>query len=512
MGSTFGGLEIAKSGLFAQQSALKTTGHNIANANTEGYTRQRVNFEQAGPYPPSSRNRPEIPGQIGGGVTAGAIERIREGYLDDQYRAENNKTGYYDSRSDALGRLENIMNEPSEDGLSKTMDRFWDSLQDLSVDPEDSGARSVVRQRGQAVAETFNYLSNKLQSVQGDLAKEVDVTTKDINSMAAQINRLNEQIAEVEPHGQVPNDLYDARDNLIDKLSEQVNIDVSYEDPASSADAMATGKANISLVDENGNAMEPRLVDASTNSTNELHVNYNDDSLAESVNVGDEEFSMSQFSSSGKLKGLLDSGGFVNEEGNPDGTFENMLYDLDKMATAFAEAFNEVHRSGQSLNSMEEGTDVPDFFLVEGDANEDGVIEGLAASIDITDEIKEDTDHIAAAKDPYAGDGDNASELAGVQNQANDLLGEETSLDDYYESLVGSMAVEAQEANRMKGNAETLKDSAQEQRDSVSAVSLDEEMTNMIKFQHAYNASARNITVVDEMLDRIINQMGVVGR
>ncbi|WP_101843029.1 flagellar hook-associated protein FlgK [Halobacillus sp. Marseille-P3879] len=511
MGSTFGGLEVAKSGLFAQQSALSTTGHNISNANTEGYTRQRVNFEQAGPYPPSSRNRPEIPGQIGGGVTAGAIERIRDGYLDDQYRAENNKSGYYESRSDALGRLEEVMNEPSEDGLSKTMDRFWDSLQDLSVDPEDSGARSVVRQRGQAVAETFNYLSDKLNGLKGDIGKEADVTTKDINSMASQINSLNQQIAEVEPHGQVPNDLYDERDNLIDKLSEQVNIEVTYENPPSSADAMATGKANITLIGESGEAMEPKLVDGSDNSTNEIQVNYDEDQLAENVTLGDEEFSISEFTSAGKLKGLLDSGGFVNEDGEADGTMENMLMDLDKMATGFAQEFNEVHTGGESLNSIEDGADVPDFFQMDGE-KEDGVIKGLAGTLDITDEIKEDTDHIAAAKDPYAGDGDNASALAEVQNQSNELFGEETSLDDYYESLIGSMAVEAQEANRMKGNADTLKESAQEQRDSVSSVSLDEEMTNMIKFQHAYNASARNITTIDELLDRVINQMGVVGR
>ncbi|MCU6204670.1 hypothetical protein KWI09_24110, partial [Enterobacter cloacae] len=114
-------------------------GYNIANANTEGYTRQRVNFEQTPPFPPASRNRPEITGQIGSGVRIGAIERIRDNYLDVQYRPENNNAGYFEARASELSRLEEIMNEPLEDGLSKTMDRFWQALQDLSVNPEHSG-------------------------------------------------------------------------------------------------------------------------------------------------------------------------------------------------------------------------------------------------------------------------------------------------------------------------------------------------------------------------------------
>ncbi|MCP3031431.1 flagellar hook-associated protein FlgK [Halobacillus sp. A1] len=512
MGSTFGGLEVAKRGLFAQQSALHTTGHNISNANTEGYTRQRVNFESSGPYPPASRNRPEIPGQVGSGVQIGAIERIRVGYLDDQYRSENNKAGYYEARADELGRLEEIMNEPSEDGLSKTMDRFWNSLQDLAVNPEDSGARSVVRQRGQAVAETFNYLSNTLNNVQEDISAEIEVTTKEINSMANQINNLNQQIAEVEPHGMVPNDLYDERDNLIDKLSGHVNIDVSYEEPPSSADPMATGKANITIIGENGAALKPNLVNGADNSTNELTVNSNGEGLTTSVGLGGGAMTVEDFTSIGKLKGLMDSGGYLNNDGGAVGTYENMLRDLDKMATGFTEAFNEVHKSGESLNSVADDVEVPAFFEVLGEKNEEGVIEGLAGQLDITDEIKADADHIAAADEALSGNGDNASALANVQNDANELFGEETSLDDYYESMIGAMAVETQEAQRMQGNTTTLKDSVQQQRESVSSVSLDEEMTNMIKFQHAYNASARNITVVDEMLDRIINQMGVVGR
>ncbi|UOQ45726.1 flagellar hook-associated protein FlgK [Halobacillus salinarum] len=517
MVSTFHGLEVAKRGLFTQQSALYTTGHNIANANTPGYTRQRVNFEQTSPFPAASRNRAEIPGQIGTGVQAGSIERVRTQFLDDQYRGENNRSGYYEAMSNAMSRLEQVMNEPSDNGLAKTMDRFWQSLQDLSVNPEDSGARSVVRQRGKAVAETFNYLANTITTLQKDVKNETDVTTKEINSLASQINSINKQISEVEPHGYVPNDLYDERDRLIDQLSGLANIDVSYEETPSSADPLAMGKATISLVDENGQALTPKatLVDGAQNTVQEVKVNYSTDNpaLVSSVSVGSTNYTMDEFSSPGKLRALMDVSGYENSAGETVGVYSNMLHNLDTMATSFVNQFNSVQQSGESLNTLDNNDTPPAFFSLAGSTLKDGVQVGLSASLDITDAIKNDLDNIAASDaSALAGNGDNAQALADVKEQNDPLLGEETNLNSFYEALIGGMAVDAQEASRLSNNSQTLRQSVEESRMSVSSVSLDEEMTNMIKYQHAYNAAARNITAVDEMIDRIINQMGRVGR
>lgn len=195
--STFHGLEMAKQALFTQQAALYTTGHNISNANTEGYSRQRVNFETMNPYPSASRNRPQIPGQMGTGVQAGSVQRIRDQFLDVQFRGENSKSGYYETRADALSRMENILNEPSDSGLDKTMDNFWQSLQDLAVNPKNSGARSVVLQRGEAVADTFNYLSNSLNSIRGDLKLQLENTEDKTNSLLNQINEINKQVKQI---------------------------------------------------------------------------------------------------------------------------------------------------------------------------------------------------------------------------------------------------------------------------------------------------------------------------
>ena len=231
MSSTFHGLETARRGMSTHQSALYTTGHNIANANTPGYTRQRVNFNTTQPYPSMSFNAPNIAGQLGTGVKPGTIQRVRESFLDVQYRTENSKLGYYGALSSSLAKMEDIMNEPTESGLSSVMEKFWNSLQDLANNPENTGARAVVASTGQMLAETINYYYNSLKRIQNDISNEINVTIKDIESLLTDIDDLNRQIASVEPHGMLPNDLYDRRDLLVDQLSNLINIQVTEVRP-----------------------------------------------------------------------------------------------------------------------------------------------------------------------------------------------------------------------------------------------------------------------------------------
>ncbi|WP_338788286.1 flagellar hook-associated protein FlgK [Metabacillus sp. FJAT-53654] len=519
MTSTFYGLEIAKRGMFTQQSALSTTAHNIANANTPGYSRQRVNFVQTTPYPTVSKNSPVIPGQMGTGVEAGTVQRVREDFLDVQYRSENNKLGYWNSRANALEKMEEIMNEPSDSGLSITLDRFWQSLQDLAVNPTNAGARSVVRERGIAVAETFNYLSTSLKSIQGDLKNELDVTVKEINSLASQINNINKQISEIEPHGYLPNDLYDERDRLIDQLSSLANVKVTSNPSGGNALAIAEGSLTVEIVDDNGNSLGT-LVDAKNKKVNELTVGYKKDSgLVETVSIGQKTLGVLEFNSTGKISSLIDSYGYTYESGTSifeKGLFPDMLGNIDTMAFEFATKFNEAHKEGWSIEDYNSKTHTPvDFFSF----GEDGLTgsKGAAELIQISQDIINSTDHIAAALpnsdgEVAIGDSQNASKLADVKNKTFSIDGNTTSFQNYYESIIGGMAVDAQEAERLTANSGVLKDAVDVRRQSVSAVSLDEEMTNMIQFQHAYNASARMITMQDEILDRIINGMGLSGR
>lgn len=513
--STFHGLEMAKQALFAQQSALYTTGHNISNINTKGYSRQRVNFETSSPYPAPSRNRPEIPGQMGTGVQVGTVERIRNQFLDQQFRAENSKAGYYGEKTNALSRMEGILNEPSDSGLSHTMNQFWKSLQDLGTNPKNSGARAVVAERGLALSETFNHLSESLNSIRTDLKSQIDVTVQDANSLVRQINEINEQVQKVEPHGMLPNDLYDERDRLIDELSQIVNIKVSYDNSSTSSSKIAQGIVKIELVGEKGNSLEGgpvyllegKLAQDGASGINELSITESSDGIT-GIKVGNQ--TLDSLATVGSLKGLIESYGYVDEAGDVKGIYPTMIADLDQLAYEFATEFNRVHSEGRFIDG--DGNEIfgGDFFIIDAEA-------GAAGTMTVVKDILDDPNLIAASSDGSAGNSDNALSLGEVlkkpfkNSDGEDVLGGQ-SVTGFYQSLIGKLGVDGEEAKRMAGNTAILSAQVERERMSISAVSLDEEMTNMIQFQHAYNAAARSMTSIDEMLDRIINGMGLVGR
>lgn len=517
MVSTFHGLETAKRGMTAQQLALYTTGHNIANANTPGYTRQRVSFSTAEPFPGAGLNRPQIPGQLGTGVQPGTIERIREEFLDLQYRSENTKLGYYSSLSSALAKMEDIMNEPSDSGLQNIMSKFWSSLQNLADHPENLGTRQVVASQGQMVAETFNYYYNSLESIRKDLGNEIDKTVKNINSIVSQIDELNKQIASVEPHGMLPNDLYDKRDQLVDQLSSLVGVKVTAVKPNQYGQPLPTaiGLYEIEIIQKDGSSLSLLSVDHTTGAStlNELTLTIENDAI-ESVQVKGESLN----NLTGKLQGLIESYGYHDENGDVKGHYPEMMEKLNKLAYAFASEFNHIHQQGYGLDK----TDPAGEFFDLGDNTGSGYDETInyAQIIKVRDEIIKDPSNIAAAKKPgeNSGDNNNAFELADLKSKdfsdysvplPDDMSG---TFDFYYAAMIGDLGVAAQSANTNLDNVQVLVDSVEYNRQSVSGVSLDEELTNMITFQHAYNASARMITVIDEMLDKIINGMGIVGR
>ena len=652
--STFHGLETARKALNTTQTSLHTVGHNIANANTEGYSRQRVNTSTAQPFPSPGFNKPGIPGQMGTGVEASSIQRIRDEFLDLQYRGESTQNGYWSARHDAWVKVEDIMNEPTEEGLANQMDQFWESLQDLSVNPEDAGARSVVKQKGIAVAETFNYTYNAIEQIQRDYGEQVENETKDINSLLRQINNLNRQISAVEPHAMMPNDLYDRRDSLVDQLSSHMNIKVDRVSSGGNASSEASGKYTITLLDDAGRSTGIKLVDGSQLSYNELKVEFEGDpgeqqGLVKGIRfmndqltntepgdrIGNDENtvridSFPTRASEGSYLANIRSYGYVDEEGNEYGVFPEMLQELDTMVNTFTTEFNDVHRTGWSLSEIENGSKHVqddeetigfDFFAFSQELGEDG--KNAAKYLKVHDAIMASTDNIAASgvgdviaggmevaegstydgdaviavngrfqgnydelsvtydgsgnwsfqqngddfdpplvfsydasdadaeqsvvvdgltfdfssffdengdlqeepndntvfeidnlrrEEAFAGDGSNALALAGVKDTNLDFAGNTTNIQSYYQAVIGEMAVQTSEAGRLAENTDVLRESVNERRLSVSSVSLDEEMTMMIQFQHAYNAAARSLTAVDEMLDRIINQMGLVGR
>lgn len=541
MRSTFMGLETSKRGIFTQQSALYTTGHNIANANTVGYSRQRVNMEPTLGYPGMGLNAPKTAGFIGTGVKAGSVQRIRDEFIDRQYRQETNKLGYWDSKAKAIAQMEDIMSEPSEYGLDEAFRMFWSALQDVSTNPEDTAARKVAIQRAVHLADSFNYIETQLKQIQGNLGNEIKVSVADINSILEQIADINRQIQAVEPNGYVPNDLYDQRDLLVDKLNEYLPVFIERIPSGGNASKVAEGSLKITLntgkKDASGKPIEIVLVDGRNAATlKAIDTNGTEvDGVVDNIGTSDTYYlfqhleiveangnvttvQKGEFEEfKGKLVSLIDSYGYETEKGY----YPEMLSNLKKLADAFIEVFNTVHEAGYTLGTDDQPSTTGITFF-ERDATgqvkvRDEIINNpnLLAASDVVDEEGNGKWALILANlqsMPMA----NGAEVGTEAIQVTLTLSPDIDLDgatfqSFYQGLVGQLGVDGQKANLLKTNSETIRLTVENNRASMSSVSLDEEMTDMIRFQQAYNASARMITVIDETLDKIINGMGRVG-
>ncbi|ACQ69861.1 flagellar hook-associated protein FlgK [Exiguobacterium sp. AT1b] len=504
MGSTFMGLETARRSLSTHQWALQATGNNVANASNPGYSRQRLTLGMTEQL--SVNFGGTKAGQFGTGVRGETLARIRDLMIDQQYRDESVKNAFYATKEAAFGRMEDIINEPSENGLAHALDKFWSSLQDLAVNPDDTGARSVVRQRALTLTQTFNYMSSSLSKVQEDLKAEAGVVTKKINDLLTKIGDVNRQIGDAEPLGVLPNELYDERDRYMDELSqyiefERVPVDYTNGETRGNSQRVAEGRIDIQIsVPGTPTPTKITLVDGLTGGVGKINDMEITDAAAGTTTLVFDDLP------NGKLKALVDMYGSATGTETHDGAFTKMLKDLDVMAKEFTTAFNDLHKTFYDGNVQDNPRQTGiDFFIV-----------GDAKTVTVNPTILSNLNLIAISKDQNIGDGSGALDLANLKNAQITFTGGSstatTSIGKYYQNVIGNMAVEASQNGNLAKSTFALLSSSDQRRQSVSAVSLDEEMTMMIQYQHAYNAAARNITAVDEMLDKIINGMGVVGR
>lgn len=507
------GLEIGKRSIMSQQTALEVTGHNIANTNTPGYTRQIPNLVTTRPYhTPALTNSGKV-GQLGTGVTVSDIQRIRDSFLDQQIRNEAKTSGYWDSIYDALAKIEVILNEPSNDGLRAVMDMYWESWQDLVAHPESEAVRATVAERGMALADAFNHMHKQLLELREDLNASVKIKVDEINSIATQIADLNLQILSIKIAGKQPNDLEDKRDLLLDQLSEIVDIKT--------------------FVDQNGMISVQIGGRTLVQGRDYTLLSTVQDSKGMHMVIWDDTKTRAQIES-GELRGLLDARGKTEfaQEKEPSEYREivpNLIANLNKLAKTIVVKTNELHRTGYSLNNPNgENPDGINFFDAPVDPADINSITDWAAYIKVNSVILDDPQNIAAAKERTLDEngnrinfGDarialaianlkhdfNSTPIAGITN----LISHATA-DDFWRSICADVGVKTQEAKRMVTNQEVLLNQLETKRQSISGVSLDEELTNMIKFQHAYNAASRFITAIDEAIDVIVNRMGLVGR
>lgn len=473
MPGTFFGIETAKRALWATQTALDTTGHNISNANTPGYSRQVANLVATEPYAMPGFTRTGEPQQLGTGVMVASVDRMRDVFLDWQLRQETQTKGYWQSMNTGLNQVELILDEPSESGLRGVLDEFWSALQDLSKQPESLAVRAVVREKAQTLTELFHANYKQLDDLYNSLGNDITKKVDQLNSLAGRIADLNARIIQVESTGGKANDLKDQRDYLIGQAAQIVNLRV-VEQNNGSVDVLVGGGPLVE------GKVAHNLVAQVTGSSSDVggvqfHWLSDGGPTAEITN--------------GELAGLRDMREAIRAHDGGSGWLDR----LNALAKDLVESFNPQYQQGEFLDGTD-ATPTDYFFAPSGTA---------ADTIALDPAIVKDLGKITAAKrDQGPGNGDNAIAMA-------DIL-DATRTD--YRALISSLGVDAQHAKNMEDNQTALVSQLDRLSQSVSGVSLDEEMTNMIRFQQGYNAAARMVTTLDEMLDTMISRMGLVGR
>ncbi|RKD32330.1 flagellar hook-associated protein FlgK [Thermohalobacter berrensis] len=496
------GLNTAISGLFASQKSLYTTNHNISNANTEGYSRQKAVQHAADPL-----TLPGI-GMLGTGTEITEIKRIRDSYIDYKYWSENSSLGEWQVKRDTLVNIENIFNEPSDSSFRQYLDEFFNSLETLSTDPSSYAHRSLVKEKAVALTNHLNETVNRLYSLQKELNFGVKTKIKQVNDIAGQIRNLNDQIYRLEIDGTKANDLRDRRALLVDKLSKIVNVQVSEN--SGKYRVSIGGIALVDHVNISKIKYPPPTTDNKFNPKEKLYkVEWE---TGETVDL-----------KGGELKALLDL---------RDGEGEGNIYRgvpfyikrLDEFAQKLAEKMNEVHSDGWGLNN----TTGTFLFTAHGKKTSDYtdlselLDEIRAENISLSGDIKSNSDYIAASSANIAAasnpDGvknnENALELIELREDKNffDTTTPQGTPDDFIKAVLSNFAVDSQHANRMEENQDAIMANIKQKRESKSGVSIDEEMSNMVKFQHSYNAAAKMITTIDEIYEVTINRLGLVGR
>lgn len=246
-GGLFFGINIGVKALRASQTALSVTGHNLANANTPGYSRQVANMHADFAIPVPSNNRWVGAGQLGTGVVVGEVKRVRDQFIDWQIRNETGIKEEWKARHDTLSQIETVFLEPSDTGLSTLMGKFWDSWQELSKFPESSPVRTTVKETGVALAEAFRHSYERLETIGEGLERSMEIAVSELNSITKQIASLNEQIKFITSGGHNPNDLLDQRDLLLDRLAELVDIEVTPVFANVAGKSVATGEVRVAI-------------------------------------------------------------------------------------------------------------------------------------------------------------------------------------------------------------------------------------------------------------------------
>lgn len=424
MPSLMGTLHSAASGMTANQTAIQTTSHNITNLNTPGYTRQRVEQKASRPYSQIGYNSSMGPGQLGTGVQVTDITRIRNTFYDFQFRSESHSYGEISVRYDYYKNIENIFNEPSDNAISSSLNKFFNGWHELSKDPNNIGAKNIVIENGKFLANNISQSYSKLEKLKENIDKQTSDMLNDVNSMLGSLKELEENITIVQATGKSPNDLMDERDRILDDLSFKLNI---QNDDVKAA--VSDGKVTLDELEK---------IDAS-----------------------------------GEISGALK----MAKE------LDSYMNDLKTLAKGIADSVNNIYNDGLGAD------DVKDLFVFDEDKN---------PMLGINEELLNDSSKLQMTTDK-------ALKLFNLKDEKVNINGKDITINNYYNSIIEKLGHATQNVVREEKNQSQLMLSIDNSRLSVSGVSMDEEMINLIQFQHAYNASAKVISTIDSLLDVVVN-------
>jgi flagellar hook-associated protein 1 FlgK len=459
-------MNIAGQALITQQQAISVTSHNIANVNTPGYSRQKLVM---------STNIPSdsVIGPMGNGVSGEAIERIYDRFINDQINNESQELGRWDAQKNAVESLEMIFNETYGYGLSEAMSEYWNAWQALTNNPAGSTERQVLVTRGQILTSTFNKLDSDLTHSQQALDLAIAATVTDVNRLSAQLADLNQKIVSSETGTQNANDFRDQRDLVLKELSELIDLNAFKDASGSVSVLIAGGRPLVS-----GTASWQLSTELNASGLQDV-VWLDDD--GNSVNINNDI-------SGGKLKGWIET---------RDVLIPGFLNRLDALAQTLVTEVNNLHQTGFDLNG------------IAGQVFFDGT--GTAADIEVNANIVGDPSLIAASFDPLPfpsapGDNRNAVEIAKLQHQLM-MSGNTATFNDYYSSLVRDVGNEVLKSDSYYTHQSEMLAQLDNYRESISGVSLDEEMINLIKFQNAYAAAAKLVSTADELMQTVLQMV-----
>ena len=485
MAGLFSTFNTANKGLMAQQTALHTVGHNISNANTKGFSRQRVEMKADLPFHLGGV------GQLGTGVKIDGVVRVVDPLINKQIRNENSTLNWFQEKSFGLDQLEVVFNEPSTTGLNSSLANMFNSWQELSKNPENLASKTMVIEQTKTLTDNINHMGNQIDTLRDGTVDQMEKNALDFNSTIDQLNTLNQQIFNIAVKGHPPNDLLDQRDILLKDLSDISSIDAKFDE---------YGRVAVDLKGEGGQKIEILSFKSLNPAKMKIEENVTGDKKEVTVKIEgvDEDGNDTVIDldvNSGALKGNMEALEQMNARKE----------DLNDFARTMAGKINEVHEAagGQPIFTTKDGAD--DFDV-------DNIANIITANPEI---LKEPGKIVAgAASDSPDGDGSTALKIANLRTEKITFgegtdMEKETTILGAYMDMVTKVGISKESSDKMIANQDALLGQLEYRRESVSGVSIDEEITNLIKYQSAYQANARVISTISEMLDTLINRTGV---